>query len=306
MKKIILFVLTVLSFYAGRSQNIFPDSGKTGIGTNTPLYNLDVIDNSSVVYAPGVSTAAIPAGTAVHISNREAANSKGAFIYLVSANSAPYNQVAYVGVVSVPGATHSPDFVIGQRAVNGSGYLERLRIASSGNVGIGITPGAAKFEVGGLVQTSGILGGFRFNERQGTGHDYQWYASNGNAFLYDHNDAANRMAITSNGNVGIGTNYPGAYKLAVEGIIGARKVKVTQNAWADFVFRPDYELPPLYEWEKFIIEKGHLPGMPNEKEVKENGLDLGEMNKKLLQKVEELTLHLINQQKINDLQSKRI
>ncbi|RPD42255.1 hypothetical protein EG028_03485 [Chitinophaga barathri] len=114
-----------------------------------------------------------------------------------------------------------------------------------------------------------------------------------------------RLRITAAGNVGIGVTSP-AYKLAVDGTIGARRVKVTQETWADFVFHAGYQLPSLYEWETYIRENGHLPEIPNEEEVRENGLDLGEMNKKLLQKVEELTLHLINQQKLNDLQTKRI
>ncbi|GAA0548825.1 hypothetical protein GCM10009415_33740 [Chitinophaga japonensis] len=118
--------------------------------------------------------------------------------------------------------------------------------------------------------------------------------------------ATEKIRITPSGNVGIGTTITGEYKLAVEGTIGARKMKVTQAAWADFVFRPDYKLPTLQEVEQFVNEHQHLPDVPSEKEVAENGLDLGEMNKKLLQKVEELTLYLIQQQKLNEAQSKRI
>lgn len=95
-------------------------------------------------------------------------------------------------------------------------------------------------------------------------------------------------------NVGIGTTTPGTYKLAVEGTIGARKVKVTQSAWADFVFAPDYRLPSLQELDEYIKKHKHLPDIPTEAEVLEDGVDLGEMNKKLLQKVEELTLHIID------------
>jgi len=111
------------------------------------------------------------------------------------------------------------------------------------------------------------------------------------------------MVITNTGNVGIGTLYPNAYKLAVEGTLGARRIKVTQQAnWADFVFHPDYKLPALNDVEQFIQKNGHLPEIPTAAEVKENGVDVGEMNKLLLQKVEEMTLYLIQQQKeINEL-----
>lgn len=105
------------------------------------------------------------------------------------------------------------------------------------------------------------------------------------------------------GNVGIGTLTPNTYKLAVEGTLGARRIKVTsQPNWADFVFHPDYKLPALTDVEQFIQQNGHLPEIPTAAEVNENGVDVGEMNKLLLQKVEEMTLYLIQQQKeINEL-----
>ncbi|TWF40505.1 hypothetical protein FHW36_104187 [Chitinophaga polysaccharea] len=122
----------------------------------------------------------------------------------------------------------------------------------------------------------------------------------------------NAMYLTANtnhyiaGNVGIGTLTPGSCKLAVEGTIGARKVKVTQGTWADFVFQPDYTLPPLSDVEAFIKENKHLPDIPTKKEVEKEGLDLGEMNKKLLQKIEELTLYLIDLKKENTRQWQEI
>jgi len=97
--------------------------------------------------------------------------------------------------------------------------------------------------------------------------------------------------------VGIGTTSPGSYQLAVEGTMGARKVQVKQTSWADFVFKPDYQLSPLEELESYINANQHLPGIPSEAEVQKDGIDVGEMNKKLLQKVEELTLYIIDMRK---------
>jgi hypothetical protein len=102
-----------------------------------------------------------------------------------------------------------------------------------------------------------------------------------------------RLRIGTDGNVGIGTTNPLGYKLAVNGKIRAQEVKVELNGWPDYVFTKDYQLPTLQQTEKHIKEKGHLPGIPSAAEVKANGIDLGEMNAKLLQKIEELTLHLI-------------
>ncbi|CAC9972474.1 hypothetical protein [Flavobacterium panici] len=111
-----------------------------------------------------------------------------------------------------------------------------------------------------------------------------------------------KMILTSNGSLGIGTSTTGAHKLAVEGSIGAREVKVQATGWADFVFKKEYNLPKLEEVETHIKEKGHLENIPSEEEVLKNGISLGEMNVKLLQKIEELTLYMIDQNKeIKDL-----
>ncbi|ELR68760.1 hypothetical protein C900_05856 [Fulvivirga imtechensis AK7] len=106
------------------------------------------------------------------------------------------------------------------------------------------------------------------------------------------------------GKVGIGTNNP-SDKLTVAGNIHSREVKVTVGAGADFVFENDYSLRSLEEVSAFVKENKHLPEIPSEKEMLENGLELGEMNIKLLQKVEELTLYLIQQnEKIEVLEKK--
>jgi len=116
--------------------------------------------------------------------------------------------------------------------------------------------------------------------------------------------STNRMIILGNGNVGIGTKNPDA-KLAVNGNIHAREVKVDLAVPADYVFekyftgnsnlKPDYEFKTLDEIKEFTQKNHHLPGVPSAIEIKEKGLNLGEMNNILLQKVEELTLLLIEQ-----------
>ena len=125
--------------------------------------------------------------------------------------------------------------------------------------------------------------------------------------VYLINSAGNYgFAVTSygtgyfSGNVGIGTTNPGTYKLAVNGAIGANEVVVTNTSgWSDFVFQPDYRLRPLREVSAYIRANHHLPDIPSESEVQEKGVSVGEMQKKLLAKVEELTLHLIRQEQEN-------
>jgi hypothetical protein len=109
-----------------------------------------------------------------------------------------------------------------------------------------------------------------------------------------------RMFINGSGQVGIGTTNPDSYKLAVEGKIGAHEIKVTTSGWADFVFKDDYVLRPLADVEQFIKEKGHLPDVPSEAEVLEHGIEVGAMNAVLLQKIEELTLYMIEMKKENE------
>ncbi len=104
------------------------------------------------------------------------------------------------------------------------------------------------------------------------------------------------FAITS-GVVGIGTTSTGTHRLAVDGTIGAREIIVETGAWSDFVFNKDYELKDLESVESFIEENNHLPDIPSEKEILENGIEVGKMNAKLLQKIEELTLYMIEQNK---------
>lgn len=89
------------------------------------------------------------------------------------------------------------------------------------------------------------------------------------------------------------------YKLQVLGTIGARKVKVTQETWADDALQPGYHLPSLPELAAFIRQNGHLPGIPSEKEVKAEGIDVGDMDSRLLRKIEELTLYIIKQDETN-------
>jgi hypothetical protein len=106
----------------------------------------------------------------------------------------------------------------------------------------------------------------------------------------------NGTHLAVNGNVGIGTANP-QYKLDVKGQIRATEVLVQSvDQFADFVFDKDYRLPSLHEVDTFIQDNGHLPGIPSAQEVKENGMNLVEMQVKLLQKVEELTLYSIKQQ----------
>lgn len=100
------------------------------------------------------------------------------------------------------------------------------------------------------------------------------------------------MALTRAGNLGIGTGTP-QERLSVNGKIRAHEIKVEASNWPDYVFASEYSLPALSEVKFYVSHNQHLPDMPSAKEVSETGINLGVMNAKLLKKVEELTLYLI-------------
>jgi hypothetical protein len=103
--------------------------------------------------------------------------------------------------------------------------------------------------------------------------------------------------MTIGDKVGIGTDDP-YYKLDVNGTIRAKEVKVNLNSGADFVFEPGYQLKPLDEVHSFIKENKHLPEIPTAAEMTNGDTNLGELQVKLLQKIEELTLYTIQQQEM--------
>ncbi|HRP38390.1 MAG TPA: hypothetical protein PLM55_01785 [Chitinophagales bacterium] len=123
-----------------------------------------------------------------------------------------------------------------------------------------------------------------------------------------HGGGANNV-LKIEGKVRIGNQAPtgtwASYQLGVDGDIVAKRVVVQTSSWADHVFADDYKLLSLEEVETFIKQHKRLPEIPSEKEVQESGVSLGEINRLLLQKVEELTLYVMKQQKeINLLNNK--
>jgi len=104
------------------------------------------------------------------------------------------------------------------------------------------------------------------------------------------------VRFTADGLVGIGTTTP-REKLSVNGNIRAQEIKVETQNWPDYVFSTSYKSASLPEIEKFIQSNNHLPEIPSADEVKEKGIAVGEMNSKLLKKIEELTLYMIEMDK---------
>jgi len=206
---------------------------------------------------------------------------------------------------------------------NGNSYF------NGGNLGIGTTTPKANLQVIGTFLTNGNdsnldgrdlsyltgsaqmligwnrLGGYGetdFISNQGLG------SMGGFSFRnYNNAGAENQlMWIRGDGNVAIGTIDPKGYKLAVAGNAIAESMTVKlQSAWGDYVFKPQYNLMPLSEVKTYIDKNQHLSEIPSAAEIEKNGINLGEMNKVLVKKVEELTLYLIEKDKqVNNLNKK--
>jgi hypothetical protein len=161
-----------------------------------------------------------------------------------------------------------------------------------------LTDSTSPFKILGTDNTGNV---FEYNPSELSGttsNDYDWLKPDG-SFPTSINDN-----IYTNGKVGINTStFPNqvgdvnvsSYSLFAKGGILTEEVRVALSSeWADFVFNKEYKLESLKNAEKFIIENKHLKDVPSAKEVEKNGIELGEMNKILLLKIEELTLYLID------------
>ena len=120
--------------------------------------------------------------------------------------------------------------------------------------------------------------------------------------------AATKMKIQSNGSVGIGTTYiPSGYMLAVQGKVITEEVLVKLRAnWPDYVFRKEYKLQSLSDLDEYIKSNQHLPVIPSANEIDKSGVSLGEMSTKQMEKIEELTLYVIEMNKKIQEQDKKM
>ncbi len=178
-----------------------------------------------------------------------------------------------------------------------------LRVdASENRVGIGTWAPGSKLTVKSTTNEYGITS----NNPNGISHfphenGYSYVSGKGIIFRADSNDGSTqRMSITTNGKVLIGTipgeERLGSYKLYVENGILTEKLKVAVKGlpdWADYVFEDDYDMMSIDQLDEYISENKHLPNVPSAKEVVKNGLDVAKMDAKLLEKIEEAHLYII-------------
>jgi hypothetical protein len=223
------------------------------------------------------------------------------------------------------GFFHPANNVIGF-AINGT---EKMRITSTGQVGIGTSTPIQNFEVNGAMKLAGGIqkGGTSAIPTADLGlyslDPYTWmrFVTNNQPMKFYTDGGTNpigateRLSIESDGKVLIGTTsmsgfmgLPGSYLLYVQQGILTEKVKVAlanSSSWADYVFEEDYKMMDIDQLESYVNTNKHLPGVPSAEEVSKNGIDVATMDAKLLEKIEELSLYIIEQNKrITDLEKK--
>ena len=276
-----------------------------GATTLTSLVNTGAITTGSLTSSGAITTASLTSSGAITATNINSSGDlllqggtySGATPGKITVGKAYANYYPYGGDVTITAGTGYMGNSIYSGKINLVGAT-----SITGSLGIGTSPlaplhvfGTSLFEVATdkklevcAWDISG-LGGVTLNAHNG--------ANTANVCM---SFAASQFYFRT-GNVGIGCTDTKGYLLAVAGPMIATQVVVKlQTYWPDNVFQPGYKLKPLAEVESFIKANKHLEGIPTETEVKEKGIDVGDMNTTLLKKVEELTLYVIELKKEND------
>lgn len=257
-----------LAFATGNTEVMrLTEEANIGIGTTTPAAKLDV--NGSVVIKDG--------------HNISWGNKYGAGIPTIASNITSGMHFYPAGATS--GATFRIFKDGGAKFTNNLEVVGDLKIPHDKTLGAGSGTAVKMWGIRGQAGSNQRL---ELYDRVSIGYPDGW-----NSF-----PEPPQHGLYVHGAVNIGSKSTGKHKLAVEGSIGAREIKVQAfPGWADFVFEKEYQLPSLTEVADHIKRKGHLKDIPSAKEVAENGFYLGAMDAKLLQKIEELTLYTIQQEK---------
>jgi len=292
-------------------------NNRVGINVNNPLVTLQV--ESDVAGAVGRFTNTLPNGYAAF----SLFNDLGSiFAFGLGGSTAPpYQNLGYINTV-----TNIP-FILG------TNNIERARLLTNGNFGIGTSTPGEKLEVNGntiitgtlqtagqtFPSTDGSMGQILTTNGSGTlswatpaggsdnfgDHTATQNIQLGNFFLSG-DGGAEGIFVDASGNVGIGTNTP-SQKLAINGQVLCEEAKVVADIDApDYVFKDDYNLRSLEEVEAYINENSHLPEIPSAAKFAEEGIHVGKMSFDLLKKVEELTLYMIDMKKENEALKLRI
>ena len=269
----ITFVLfSAISISSPAQTNLIQSTGNVGIGTTSPTVPLQV--RGDVILGRGSGG-----------NNFMQIHSDVSGVYLTSDD--PGKNQKHLFIRSSPTDINNKDrHIYLQAGKNNGTWITRMAILGGGNVGIGTSSPTHRLHVAGSGKWTGNSSSYTEIHSNGGGQYLRQFANDGQTQSWIIRGYATNgvQAVFNSGGIN------------VNGIVKAKEVNITASGWPDYVFRPEYKLMPLREVENHIRINGHLPNIPSEAEVMENGVNLGRMNAKLLEKIEELTLYIISQE----------
>lgn len=295
------------------SENLFTIRGQGGPTTGSSLFRVQRGSNTAlnVRWDGNIGIGTNSPSSSLHV-QKDAHNQLGAVLKLVNYTGGGENQVG----INLTDGIYNTWIKGGRYSSQTKSFLsfettdlERLRIDGDGNIGIGTITPQQKLHV---VETTANTPVAIFENTNASFASENLFTirgqggpTSGSSLFRVQRGSNTALQVRWDGNVGVGTTSL-SEKLSVDGTVLAKKVRVTATGWPDYVFAPDYKLQSLSQVEKFIKENQHLPEVPSAREIEEKGQDLGDIQATLLKKVEELTLHLIEQDKRNKDQEARL
>jgi hypothetical protein len=297
-------VLNNLTWNRSASRNwLYNSSDSIGLGTSSPDERLHILSGKIYVQDNRANNSPhvifdVPATDYKQggLQWKRTGDTLAALNYVANPNHPNYL------LLSVSGNGKGNDFLVNQSGNVGMGYLDpqaKIHIRTSGatdlirlesdnpTIQLRRNIGLASYEDVGFMQTSGE------NLRIGTN------SGNTAGKFVIRTNGGDRVFVDGSGNMSIGIGTPAAgYRLSVNGkaICEELKVQLSGN-WPDYVFNEKYKLMPLLQLQQFIEANNHLPNIPKAAQVEANGLEVGEMQRKMMEKIEELTLYVIDLQK---------
>ncbi|MBA4198857.1 MAG: hypothetical protein C0459_15025 [Chitinophaga sp.] len=299
-------------------------NSNVGIGTASPYATLDLGsaagfkffyygNGGNTGYISGIGLNLSSATNVINnvIGGSSSANS-GTATWAVTRGNGTYPYSSYTDLFTIDSRTGNANFtgtLSGTSATFSSSVSSNAYNTSTGYTSIFLNSTTADVTVNYALNVANTLsargGAFTVNSDGTTSFQYSSNILNGSTvYWYNSSNGASAQTYFDGANWTINKPISGT-NANFNGTVTTKKIKVTQTGWPDYVFKSNYNLRTLTEVEQYIKTHQHLPDVPSEKEVKVQGIDIGETQAILLRKIEELTLYMIEMKKENENQQKR-